>query len=213
MTTHASQRTGHEILLIDDGSLPALAALACVQEPRTCVLWHPAGDDPAAHRRRAVAEAHAKIAGQRLLLGSAGRTGLRGAPPPTDLAMVAVAVSTAHLAGCRTVVWPKAVGPDPARFGPVVDLSVLLAEASLSDGADAMRVEIPFADLEPDQILDIADDAGAPLALFWPCEVGDEHPCLRCDGCTRWRGAFETRGLAWPFSAAGVAGGQPAAGV
>ena len=51
---------------------------------------------------------------------------------------------------------------------------------------DAPWTELPLIDLNPLQILELADDTGAPLTGFWPCRGGADRPCGACDGCQPW---------------------------
>jgi 7-cyano-7-deazaguanine synthase in queuosine biosynthesis len=64
--------------------------------------------------------------------------------------------------------------------------------------------DLPFIDFTDEQIVELADDSGAPVRDFWPCVGGGCQPCASCDGCARWLSAFRAVGIPWPWTAARV---------
>jgi 7-cyano-7-deazaguanine synthase in queuosine biosynthesis len=96
------------------------------------------------------------------------------------------------------------VGPDPDRVGTVVEIAASVTEiAELEAGAElgSITIDLPVMDLDDRQIIDLAQDGGAPSDAFWPCERGAETPCGTCDECRRWRSAFEATRVLWPWAA------------
>jgi len=69
----------------------------------------------------------------------------------------------------------------------------------------AIVIDLPLVDLDDEQVLDLADDGGAPPRAFWPCESGRAEPCGSCRDCVRWRRAHDGLGLPWPWAGAGAA--------
>lgn len=221
------------VLLVDDGGLEALAALAVESDPAAVLLWHPPTDGPAAAGRRRAAARHAAILG-----GARAVLGRPRTAPPRDASrvrwavdaggMLAEAAGVALDRGCRRIVWPVAVGPeadDVARAAEIAECVMDLVRgpipfggagpgvgAAVGDAGPRLEaIELPFVDLADDEVLDLALDGGMPDDAFWPCAGAGERPCGGCPSCGRWRRAFAVRGRPWPWSEASraVAGGSP----
>jgi 7-cyano-7-deazaguanine synthase in queuosine biosynthesis len=62
-------------------------------------------------------------------------------------------------------------------------------------------IDLPLVDLTDAQLVDLAEDTGAPMHAFWPCAGAGGVPCETCAGCRRWRAAFAEAGVAWPWVA------------
>jgi len=227
------------ILLIDLADLPSLAAAMTQPDPARLILWHLGEEGGAAERRAAVVREHAELLGAAELIISeswrpgVGRTGDQ-AGLWQALMLVQAAIVARHRA-CEKIIWPVQVGPDAARVSELVDRALAVAEladatadaAARPGGASASRpggsliIDLPLVDLADEQVVDLADDCGAPLRAFWPCESvtghapsgggggaggqapsgGGGEPCGACGGCDRWRRAFHECGLPWPWAA------------
>jgi hypothetical protein len=91
--------------------------------------------------------------------------------------------------GCDKIIWPVQVGPDAARVSELVDRATAVAElaepgeggndgrpaaspagAAISGGR-SLIIDLPLVDLDDEQVVDLADDGGAPMTAFWPCET------------------------------------------
>jgi 7-cyano-7-deazaguanine synthase in queuosine biosynthesis len=116
------------------------------------------------------------------------------------------ATIVARQEGCQRIVWPIQVGPDPERMGIYVEITASLTEiADLEGGAaGSISIDLPLLDLDDRQVVDLSDDCGASMDGFWPCEAGGSEPCGECPTCRRWRHAFESAAVPWPWMAATV---------
>jgi hypothetical protein len=217
------------ILLIDRGDLPSLVAAVIQPDPTRLLLWHLRETDDAAARRRAVVEEHAAFLGAADLVVCEPWTGDVGRASDAEglwqaLALIQAAIIARHR-GCEKIIWPVQVGPDAVRVGELVDRAAGVAELAeagrgsrIGDADGAARglvIDLPLVDLDDEQIVDLADDAGAPPTAFWPCETGGPasdvpgsgrrassgggEPCGACGGCDRWMRAFRECGLPWPW--------------
>ena len=199
------------ILLVDRGDLPSLVAGVIQGESARFVLWHLHEEDDAAPRRAEIVRRHAELFDAELIVSDAWQGGLPLDDQDAGLRQGMILLQAAIIArrtGCERIIWPIQVGPDPDRFCAVVDRATVvtdLAEIGAGDGATAggggrTVFDLPVADLADDQVVDLADDCGAPLELFWPCRRGESDPCGVCPGCLRWREAFRGVGLPWPWT-------------
>jgi 7-cyano-7-deazaguanine synthase in queuosine biosynthesis len=91
------------------------------------------------------------------------------------------------------------VGPDPDAVCAVVDRATVVSDLAQIGGEGSIAIDLPLADLDDRQVADLADDCGAPLATFWPCNSDRQAPCGACAGCDRWRAALDRVGLSWPW--------------
>jgi len=232
------------ILLIDLADLPSLAAAMTQPDPARLILWHLGEEGGAAERRAAIVREHGEFLGAAELIVSeawrpgVGRTG-DAAGLWQALMLVQAAIIARHRA-CEKIIWPVQVGPDAARVSELVDRALAVAEladataaadaAARPAGASAARpggslvIDLPLVDLADEQVVDLAEDCGAPLRAFWPCESaggqapsgggghtasgcdgetasGGGEPCGACGGCDRWQRAFHECGLPWPWAA------------
>ena len=128
-----------------------------------------------------------------------------------DAPETAAALRTAAMLSGLSTLWPQSIASaagTPSPGSPAHSQKELAAHRADAE-ASKVDIECPLADLDGDQIVDLADDAGAPLDLFWPCRQGGEArggsapaaPCHKCPSCRFWMEAFETRELPWPFAA------------
>jgi 7-cyano-7-deazaguanine synthase len=60
------------------------------------------------------------------------------------------------------------------------------------------RIETPLIDKSKAEIVELALQAGAPLALTWSCYQGGAQPCGRCDSCLLRAKGFAEVGIADP---------------
>ncbi|MHC4414355.1 MAG: 7-cyano-7-deazaguanine synthase [Planctomycetota bacterium] len=204
------------VLLIDHGDLPSLVAVALAPDPAGLVLFCPRAADPAADRRLAAARRHAAAYGaSRLIVEEHAVPRTAEASPP---ARVAASLSQARLLlhaaaaaaglGCSKIVSPQQVGPDARGVGEALERANMVA-ALVQVGADPpgpgdLLIDLPLVELTDRQLVDLAEDAGAPWQAFWPCERGCEQPCRACGPCHRWQQAFDESGIGWPWAAVTV---------
>ena len=205
-------------LLIDYGDFPSLVAATILARPDEAVILHPRGHDAGAAGREAAAIRHGEV----LDLGGF----LIDAIPEIDVVSVAGgsmsdpqriealddacvlmrAAATADRLGCSKILWPRQVGPHADRIGQAVQRANLVAEVVQvgAGGTSARRlvIDLPLIDLTDERLVDLADEGGAPMRAFQPCLQGGgtiAHPCEQCDGCRRWRAAFDAAGVPWPW--------------
>ena len=198
------------ILLIDEGDLPSLTALTMQPERAQLVLWHQSDDEASAERRLHVVRQHERLSGGELLLTTAWSEPGGSAAAPRRLRrglVLAQASIVASRHGCGHIVWPVQVGDDPAAVCEAVDTATCimeLAEAEVESGerrqGRGITIDLPLVDLTEAQVVDLADDAGAPMRGFWPCQEGGAEPCGRCGECRRWSAGFAEVGLPWPWA-------------
>jgi 7-cyano-7-deazaguanine synthase len=62
----------------------------------------------------------------------------------------------------------------------------------------AFKIETPLIDKTKAQIVALAQEVGAPLALTWSCYEGGAEPCGRCDSCLLRAKGFAEAGIADP---------------
>jgi 7-cyano-7-deazaguanine synthase in queuosine biosynthesis len=197
-------------LLIDDGRLPALAAVVSQSDKARALLWHVETDGPCSSRRRRCVERHAEllVAQPPVMTSACWGDAVESAPVLRDAQILIEAVAIARQHGCQRIVWPVQVGPEPDRVGTVVEIAASVAEiAELEAGSElgSITIDLPVMDLDDRQIVDMADDGGMPLDAFWPCEQGGETPCGTCGECRRWKSAFDTAGVPWPWAVVATA--------
>ncbi|MHC4273959.1 MAG: 7-cyano-7-deazaguanine synthase [Planctomycetota bacterium] len=207
-------------LLVDRGDLPSLVAVTLEAGPQHLALYHPLESDPAAARRRAAAEEHGAVFDIRQVvvepLGPLDAAGGDADPPQTaewpgglDQAWVLLrAAAVARKLARPRIIWPHQVGPDAGAVGLAVErASLVSALVEISGGQQAgaeMVIDLPLVDLTDAQLVDLAEDAGAPMHAFWPCAGAGGLPCETCAGCRRWQAAFAEAGVAWPWVPATV---------
>ena len=195
-------------LLIDLGDLPSLVVLTLEPEARRLVLFHPRDPGPGGDGRMAAVKEHAEAFGIepvhiRILPSVWGDPAAAGgAGRGLDEAQVMLhAAALARESGCSKILWPAQVGPDHRRVGDQVvraNLVMALAEAGRG-GASEVPIELPLVDLSDEQVVELAEDGGAPMRMFWPCRRDGRQSCGSCPGCRRWQGAFDRCGLGWPW--------------
>jgi hypothetical protein len=178
------------ILLIDLADLPSLAAAMTQPDPARLILWHLRDEGGAGERRAAIVREHGELLGAaELIISESWRPDVGRAGDPAGLwqaLMLVQAAIVARLRACEKIIWPVQVGPDAARVSELVDRALAVAEladaAAAADavtvraGASAARpgatlvIDLPLVDLADEQVVDLADECGAPLRAFWPCE-------------------------------------------
>ncbi|MDY7110548.1 MAG: 7-cyano-7-deazaguanine synthase [Planctomycetota bacterium] len=197
------------MLLIDRGDLPSLVAAVIQPDPARLLLWQLREGDEAAARRAAVVAEHADFLGAvRPVVSEPWSAEVGRASDAEGLWQALMLLQAAIIArhhGCGKIIWPVQVGPDAPRVSELVDRAAGVAELTEAGGGasaerrNAVVIDLPLVDLEDEQIVDLADDAGAPATAFWPCEAGGDEPCGACGGCDRWMRAYRECGLPWPW--------------
>ena len=201
-------------LLIDFGDLPSLVAATIDPRPQRLRIYHPRMTAASATWREAIAVEHATLLGTGdpvldphpvsdpagPLDGAAHQDEIEG------LRDAGVLVRAAHVAvhlGVRRIVWPKVVGPHAGRVGRTVQRATMVAALADLDArvpiSEQIVIDVPLVDLTDEQLVDLAEDAGAPMRSFRACDGGAADPCGRCDGCRRWLAAFDAAGVPWPW--------------
>ena len=208
------------VLLIDYGDLPSLAAVTLQSRPDEVMIFHPRGRDAAAGRRETAALGHAEMLGAEIVLvdllpeiDAGGSAGIITSEPDRDQALddacvLMHVVAVADRMGCPMILWPRQVGPDAEAVGRAVLRANLVAdvvEVGAGPGAAGrLAIDLPLVDLTDHRLVELAEEGGAPMRAFWPCDSGGSpprHPCHGCEGCRRWTSAFETAGSPWPWTA------------
>jgi 7-cyano-7-deazaguanine synthase len=59
---------------------------------------------------------------------------------------------------------------------------------------NGVQVTSPTARMDKVEIVRAGHRAGAPLELCWPCYLGGDTPCGRCESCLRFRRAMDAAG-------------------
>jgi len=112
------------------------------------------------------------------------------------------AAADALAIGARRLVWPVVVGPDPDDAGTILELASAVADVATIGvaGPDDLVIDAPFVDRELWELVDLAQDMAAPLALVRPCHDARRSACGTCSNCAPWRRAFEAAAVPWPWS-------------
>ncbi len=211
-------------LVVSDGGLASLVACFLVEDPQSVVVWSPpAGaellDLPGVptdeHNTRA-----AKRQSDALAFG-----GCLVSPPLADLAPVGTAPAwnilaraclDAASAGCTSVSWPISCGADAGRLADAAEAARLVARLQMLPpvpGGKAPRepleVTLPVADLDAQNLADLALDLDVPLqALWWRCPQAGHTPA-GIDAGLAWdpvlRDVAASRGVIWDAEAVGLA--------
>ncbi len=209
------------LLLIDYGDLPSLVAVTLQTRPDETVIFHPRGPEAAAADREAAAREHAERMGARGFVVDQLPDIDPGTPVPAagpdrdriealdDACVLWRAAALAVRRRCPAIVWPRQVGPDPDRIGHTVLRANLVADF-VQVGGDAARklvIDLPLVDLADHHLVELAEEGGAPMRAFGPCDSGRGSaagPCGQCAGCRRWRSAFDTAGAVWPWATVSI---------
>ena len=210
-------------LLIDYGDFPSLVAATILARPDEAVIFHPRGHDAAAAGREAAAMRHGEVLDVVGFIVD-GIPEIDAAPVAggsmsdpqriealDDACVLMRAAAAADRLGCSKILWPRQEGPDADRIGQAVQRANLVADVvQVGAGGTSTRrlvIDLPLVDLTDERLVDLADEGGAPMRAFQPCSAGGgttTAPCERCDGCRRWRAAFDAAGVAWPWIPAGA---------
>ena len=205
-------------LFIDLADMPSLAAAVTLSDRERTVAWHPEAWCEPADRHVEMLRLHER---QFTLRESLICRSLNPPARPDDQhperadgldigAMLIAACRDARRLGCSRVVAPLYAAGDMSRATAFIEIATtvldlvdqsedLLGEAGRPPGA--LAIDLPVVDLDDVQLVDLAEDAGAPMASFVP---DGPAPALAVAQRQRWRDAFDARRLAWPFA------GQPA---
>lgn len=73
-------------------------------------------------------------------------------------------------------------------------MSALTSSLSFST-ANGVRVECFTRDLDKPGVARRARELDVPFELIWPCYLGGEHPCGRCESCQRDKRAYRAAGV------------------
>jgi hypothetical protein len=190
------------LLLIDYGDLPSLVAVTLQTRPEEVVIFHPRGSDAAASGREAAARQHKERLGARGFV-------LDESDAQDDGCVLWTAAAVAVRQGCPAILWPRQVGPDPDLIGQAVLRANLVADfvqvGAPGQAARKLVIDLPLVDLTDARLVELAEDGGAPMRAFGPCDSGRAvEPCGKCDGCRRWHEAFDAAGVVWPWATVSI---------
>lgn len=207
-------------LIINDGSVGGLVATwTALWESRSRadaqlrdVVWIPPGrDDNAVARREAVDRQYelcalAAMSDQLAFRFDASDEQLAGSESVNaaglqETAMLLSAASEALSFGIRRVVWPvqgplaSGNAPDLDRLAEITDRVTTVSELISIDAlGGGISIDVPFADLTDEQLVELAIDLDAPLDACWWCLQEPDsaaRPCGTCDECARWSRAIK----------------------
>lgn len=195
------------VLVICDGSLASVVACVAAKEaslaarpdgappPPRPVAWIPAGLTESQ-------QASAALIGQTYgleVVAQGDTLGPDATPDLVESTMLVHAVYAAAHRGCPAVFWPAhAPGsnqspdadPDLNTIARIIDKALLVGRLCALDAEHhnipAIRVEAPYADLNTEQIADLARDLEVKLSLCWWWE----DPAGAAEKA-RWTQAFE----------------------
>lgn len=187
-------------LIISDGSLPALAALALQDRPDQAVLWVPAMGQVAAPRRLAAVARQAEHFGidrpvgpGAVRIAAEDGSGRSTASALDEAGVLLAALSTARLLRCSRLVWPCQAGMDLDRMAVLHEVTMCaahLADLDASPTRPAPEIRTPVLDCTDEQIVDLIAGSGVPTTLAWWCDHDTQRPCGGCDSCRRWESAL-----------------------
>lgn len=196
------------ILVLSDGSLPALVACAHAREAAAIGMMD-AGKSPAViaygclgqvARVEAVSR-QAELLGLELIQAPAVLSPTVGSAGLRETLELTAACDAGARAGCDLVTWPAhaAMGDalDLDRIAAIADRAVLVSRLvgidAASHGVPGIRVEAPFADFTDRQIADLAAELELPTAACWWHEAaGDDAEAQR--ERRRWMSALAAVG-------------------
>jgi 7-cyano-7-deazaguanine synthase in queuosine biosynthesis len=190
-----------DTLLLDRGDLASLTLLAIQPEPGRVALWHPRIGEPAQQRRANAVRQHAQLYGiEQVHVEIAPERAAHNENPAArrTITLLQCAVAAAEL-GFGRVLAPVHVGPDHLAVADALERALGVASLAAAAGRELL-VDLPLVDLTDRQLVEIADDCGAPMLACWPCEGDEPEPCGRCAACMRWTSAFHEAGVPWPWS-------------
>jgi hypothetical protein len=123
-----------------------------------------------------------------------------GTTSVSELAIVLDGIEATSPGG--VLAWPVRCGPDAEAIALSMARAEHLRQAhALQEGGLQIELFTPLIDLDPQQVLDLAKELGAPLQASWPCDGGVVPPCGQCASCAVWSEAAEKLGLDWPWHA------------
>ncbi len=195
----------YSTLLIHRADLPSLATIALESDPGSLAIWTRRMDGPRSLPCLNLIRKHAEILRTRLTVDDYRKAtdGAEVVPPlltaATDLMD---AVFTAVQMGIDRVIWPVHTGPDVDELSRVARIAVEVVTWTEWSTRRGVTIDTPVAELTNRQLLEIVEDAGIPLWLFWPCERDGADPCTICPSCRRWLLECEDAGFGWPWASA-----------
>ncbi|HRP61808.1 MAG TPA: 7-cyano-7-deazaguanine synthase [Phycisphaerales bacterium] len=201
----------NDTLVIDRGDLSSLALLAIQPDAAGVVLWHAPEHDAAQPMRLSMVRRHAELfsASRLIVLEHAI---VLPAPDRRELFEANMLIQAANAAvslGCSRVLWPRQMGngADHRAIADALERTATISLLTASSGASntlnrAIGIDLPLIDVNDVQLVDLAEDAGAPMTAWWPCDGASHEPCEACHQCQRWRDAFASAGIEWPWHSA-----------
>lgn len=192
-------------LIITDGSLPSLAALALQDRPDQAILWAPELSRRTGPRQlEAIARQAAHFRIDRTM-GPGCAVALTTAETPLqvsalgDASLLIAALLAARETRCSRIVWPIQAGMDLDRMSVVHEVVMFVSHLADLDVASkhlSPEIRTPVLDCTDEQIIDLIGSSGVPTSLAWWCDRESPQPCGGCDSCRRWASAQRTTVLA-----------------
>jgi hypothetical protein len=124
-------------------------------------------------------------------------------PGTTSISELAILLDGIESASPEGVLaWPVRCGPDAEAIALTMARAEHLRQAhALQEGGVQVELLTPLIDLDPQQVLGMALELGAPLQAGWPCDGGEAPPCGQCVSCAIWSEAAMKLGSDWPWHA------------
>lgn len=127
--------------------------------------------------------------------------------PARNTVFLSLALAYAEVAGATSIV----IGANALDYSGYPDcrpdyLAAFERMANLATKAGVegrgLRILAPLVELSKADIVRLAADVGAPLALTWSCYRGGARPCGTCESCVLRRKGFEQAGVKDPVRSA-----------
>ena len=91
----------------------------------------------------------------------------------------------------KTLIWPLSCDGDDRLIALASEQMIICEHLAQIEGMIAPGVDAPLLELTDVQLVEIAAQLDAPLAMAFSCETKDETPCGNCPACRRRQSAFD----------------------
>ena len=199
-------------LIINNGDIAGLAALATLDRLDRAIIWHPVFSDPASLRRKiAIAEQTVHYGIEQIIkadftsalpvetenTNSNSIHTTNAMQTLQDAGIVLFAAAEARKHRCGKLIWPTHGNQDYNYISEALERKILLNHIIdlNNEGLEKLTLDTPFLDLSDNEIVDIALRSDAPIKTAWWCDHDGDKNCGGCDQCNRWRKAFDKAGM------------------